>query len=463
MISAVVPISLLLIILLCKKIPVIGGKIHVALAVAAFAALLMGGVYSPLEWLNAWIYGIDTIAWVMFLTVFGSIYAQTQIKLGTMDTVFRSFKAKFGKKPRTLAVCIIMTLVVAGALLGGGTPSIAIVGVLMIPSLVQLGMDPTRICATLVMGGALGSLMPPVSQAIFLSSSLVGIDVDFANQYAYFTVGSAVILACIYVSTAFVKKGTQVIDYDENGKPLPPERVSDILREKWYSLVPFLVLVVIIILRSAKIVDIVPLMLNTIKIGGVEFLPYIRKITFIKGFGNVTVLIIILATIISYLFPDVRRKPMECISEGIKNAVPMSVILIFSALMVGAFVKGGQIEAVKAFAAGLDLHVLKFGGAAAMVILGMLTGTQSTPNNAIFSFFGPALIQAGIEPGKAAAAGSHFAAAGQGMPPADLTTFFTAGLVSGVLKQEVDPVQSMIYATPVWAWITLMGLLLLYI
>lgn len=57
----------------------------------------------------------------------------------------------------------IVTLVVSGAILGGGSPSIAIVGVLMIPSLVQLGLDPTRICAVLVMGGAIGSLMPPVS------------------------------------------------------------------------------------------------------------------------------------------------------------------------------------------------------------------------------------------------------------------------------------------------------------
>ncbi len=111
----------------------------------------------------------------------------------------------------------------------------------------------------------------------------------------------------------------------------------------------------------------------------------------------------------------------------------------------------------------MDINVLKIGGALAMVLLGMLTGTQSTPNNAIFSFFGPALIDAGITPGKAAAAGAQFAAAGQGMPPADLTTFFAAGLVSGVLKKDVDPVKSMCLAAPVWLWITITGFILLYI
>ena len=463
MITVIAPICVLVFILLCKKIPLIGGKICPSLGIAALLAMVMGGVYNPIEWAKAWIYGIDSIAWVLFLTVFGSIYAQTQIKLGTMETVFRCFKAKFGEKPRALVSCIILTLIISGSMLGGGTPSIAIVGVLMIPSLVKLGLDPTQICATLVMGGSLGSLMPPVSQAIFLSSSLIHIDVDLANQYAYFTIGSAVLVTCVYVSNCFVKKGTRLVDYDESGNLLPPEKVSNILSAEWQSLVPFMVLVALIILRTCKIVDIIPLILNQMSIGGEPFLVAIKKVLFIKGFSNVTVLILIFATMVSYFFPEVRKNPAECVKNGIKNSVAMAVILFFSAFMVGAFVFGGQIEAVKAFASGLNLNVLKFGGAAAMVILGMLCGTQSTPNNAIFSFFGPALLQAGIEPGKAAAAGAQFAAAGQGMPPADTVTFFTAGLVGGVLNAEVDPLRSMFLAAPVWCWVIFTGMLLLYI
>ena len=464
MITVVIPIGLLLLILLCNKIPVIGGNIHAALAAAGFSALILGGIYNPVEWLAAWIDGIDTIAWVMFLTISGSIYAQTQIRLGTMDTVFRSLKAKFGSRPRILSTCIILTLVLSGALLGGGSPSIAIVGVLMIPSLVQLGMNATQVCAVLVMGGAIGSLMPPVSQAITLSSSLINLEVDYANQYAYFTVGSAVIVTCIYVAFRFVKKGTKVIEYDENGNPLPPEKASDILKANWTTLVPFLILMAIILLRTFKVVDIVPNMINLIKVNGEGLLVYLKKVTFLKGFSNATVDILIVVTIISYLFPKVYKSGLLCVKEGIRDAVKPSIIQIFSGLMVGAFVAGGQIEAVKVFASGLDINLLKLGGSAAMVILGMLTGTQSTPNNAIFSFFGPALVEtAGVVPGKAAAAGAQFAAAGQGMPPADLTTFFAAGLVSGVLKEDVDPLKSMFYAAPVWLWITFTGLLLLYI
>jgi MFS family permease len=463
MITVIIPIVLLLAILLCKKIPLIGGNIHVALAAAGFSALILGGVYNPIVWAQAWFKGLDTVAWVMALTVFGSIYAQTQIKLGTMDVVFRCLKSQFGRKPRALACCIILTLVVSGAILGGGSPSIAIVSVLMIPSLVQLGFDPTQICAVLVMGGAVGSLMPPVSQAITLSSSLAGVEVDAANAYAYFTVGSAVIMTCLYVGFTFVKKGTVVGDRDENGNLLPPEKVGNILHTGWTALVPFILLVIIILLRTLKIVDLVPNLINLIKINGEGILVVLKRIPIVQALSNATVDILIFVTIIAYFFPKVHKEKLTCIKDGLHDALKPSIIQVFSGLMVGAFVYGGQLEVIKEFAATLDINVLKIGGALAMVLLGMLTGTQSTPNNAIFSFFGPALIEAGVTPGKAAAAGAQFAAAGQGMPPADLTTFFAAGLVSGVLKKDVDPVKSMCLAAPVWLWITITGFILLYI
>ena len=38
--------------------------------------------------------------------------------------------------------------------------------------------------------------------------------------------------------------------------------------------------------------------------------------------------------------------------------------------------------------------------------------------------------------------------AGQGMPPADLTTFVVAGLVGAQLNRKCDPVKSMMYSLP---------------
>lgn len=59
MITVIIPIGLLLIVLLCKKIPVIGGSIHASLALAGFSALIWAACTTPLPGrrpgLRAWI------------------------------------------------------------------------------------------------------------------------------------------------------------------------------------------------------------------------------------------------------------------------------------------------------------------------------------------------------------------------------------------------------------------------
>ena len=87
MIKVVIPIAVLLFIILCKKLPKVGGNIYVALMVTGVLSLLMGGVFAPARWIGAWVDGLDRISWVICLSIFGSIYAETQVQLGTMDTV----------------------------------------------------------------------------------------------------------------------------------------------------------------------------------------------------------------------------------------------------------------------------------------------------------------------------------------------------------------------------------------
>ena len=108
MITVIVPFCLLLAIILIRKIPYIGGNIQIALLLTGLVALVMGGVYNPIDWLWAWVDGIDRIAWVLALAVFGSIYAETQVRMGTMDTVINLLRAKFGHSSRGMVICIIL-------------------------------------------------------------------------------------------------------------------------------------------------------------------------------------------------------------------------------------------------------------------------------------------------------------------------------------------------------------------
>ena len=98
-----------------------------------------------------------------------------------------------------------------------------------------------------------------------------------------------------------------------------------------------------------------------------------------------------------------------------------------------------------------------------MCLIGMLTGSQSTAQNVVFSFFGPALVNIGLNPTYVAVAGANIAAAGQGLPPADLTTFVVAGIVGGMLGVKVNPVKSMLYMVPMCLLFLAIGVVFLYI
>ncbi|MFZ5753953.1 MAG: hypothetical protein ACOY3J_06900, partial [Bacillota bacterium] len=111
----------------------------------------------------------------------------------------------------------------------------------------------------------------------------------------------------------------------------------------------------------------------------------------------------------------------------------------------------------------LSPDVLKIGGAAAMALIGMLTGSQTTTQVSIFTFFGPALAETGVNPVHAAVAGAHLAMGGQGLPPADLTTFVVAGLVGGILGIKVDPLRSMFYSMFMCIYFIIVGFIFMYI
>lgn len=450
MIIVIVPFFVLLAILLIKKIPYIGGNITAGLLIAGFLALLMGGIYNPLNWLTAWISGIDRIAWVMALTIFGSIYAETQVKMGTMDTVINVFRGWFGHSPRGLVTCILLSLVVAGSLLGDAVAASTVIGVLCIKSLAEMKLSGEQIACTIVMGASLGSIMPPVTQAIFLSASLVGINPDPVTNIAFFTVGAAVIFCCAYVAYGFVK----IKALPEN--LLPQETVGQILKKNWTVLIPLGILVFIILLRLIFKIDLITICMAPL-------LNFLAGIPILKGLTNLIVASIIVVTLISFCYPSIRQEAGSVLIRGIKNVKGSIFVQSSAGLMLGAFYTAGQIEAVKNFAMGLNANLLKIGGTTALSALGMLTGSQSTAQNTIFSFFGPTLVEMGLDPVHVALAGSHIAASGQGMPPADLTTFVICGLVGGILGIKVDPVKTMIYNLPMCLILLLIGFLFLYI
>ena len=450
MIIVVIPVIILFAIILIKKIPVIGGNIQVALMLTGLAALLMGGMYNPVSWITAWIDGIDRLAWIFGLAVFGSIYAETQVRLGTMETVINSLRASFGRSPKGLIVCVVVALTIAGSLIGDATASSTVVGVLVISALAEMELSPEQIASTVVMGASLGSIMPPITQAVFLAATMANVDPDAVVKVAYFTVGLGVILCSIYAAFYYVKIKSLPEDL------IPKEKASQILAKNWHTMVPLAVLLVLVVLRTGLKIDIATMIFG-------PFLSWLGGITIAKGIANLIVFNIIMATVVAFCFPSVRRDIGSLFTTAMKNVFPCVSVQLSAGLMLGAFYAAGQIEAVQKFAMGLNQHVLKIGGGFSLMAVGMLTGSQTTAQNTIFSFLAPALTSAGVDPVNAAVAGAHLAMSGQGMPPACLTTFVVCGLVGGILGKKVDPLRTMFYNMPMCIYFLTVGMIFLYI
>lgn len=473
MISVLVPVAVLLLIILWKKMPKIGGNVQAALIAAGVLSLLLGGVFQPTAWVAAFIDGLNRLAWIIFLSLFGSIYAETQARLGVIDTIMGALKARFGKHSRALVLSIMLVLVLAGSLLGDAIAAGTVVGVLTVGTLASMGLSPELICCIIVMGASMGSIMPPITQALALSSALVGTDVDPVIRTSYITVSAVVLFVCLYVIFCYIKKDMRAEKTVEGMDISRFEGMTagQILRSNAKALIPLCVLIVIVILRTVKIggatFDLVPEILKNIRFGtgesAVTLYAWLSSATILTGMSNGIVLSLLFVTIIACCFKTIRSDLGGVVKNGVNKVRNTVGIQICAAFMLGCFYAGGQIEAVSAFASGLEPNVLKLGGAAAMMLIGMLTGSQSTAQNVVFSFFGPALVAAGMNATNVAIAGAHIAAAGQGFPPADLTTFVVAGVVGGMLGKKVDPLKSMIMMIPMCLAFLAVGLLFLYI
>lgn len=472
MLKVIIPIILLLFIIFCKKLPLLGGKINCALFAAGAAALLLAGKFNIGDWAVAWVDGLNRLAWIIALSILGSLFAEISNRLGTVDTIIGALTAKFRTHPKMLVFSILATLTLAGSLLGDAIAASTVVGMITMGVLASMNLSGEKICAMIVMGASIGSIMPPITQALALSSSLVSADADAVLRIGYVTVGICFVIVCLYCTMFMVKKDNVAGANPNVEIKFANQKAGEIIRANWKSLIPLACLIVIVLLRTVNIpgvsVDLGPTILkavNFIKVGDttVNLYEFLSGVSILSGFTNGIVLSLMLASAIAFLFPVVRNNAKSVFSESFSKVKGTVILQICCAFMIGGFYSSGAVNAVSEFASGLNSNVLILGGTVAMLLMGMLTGSQSTAQNVVFSFFGPALVASGITTTYAAVAGAHLAAAGQGMPPADLTTFVVAGLISAQFGKKVDPVKSMLYSMPMCICFAVVGIVFMYL
>src|SRR5699024_1555104 len=441
-----IPLLLLFIIAIGNKIPKIGGNIKVALLVAALSSIIISGL-GPKEIILAFVDGIDRLSWVILLSIFGAIYAESQVKLGAIDTTLNSLRSAFGNSPKGLITAVFITLIIAGSFLGDAIAASAVIGFLVIHSLHEMKIKPEQIGMIILVGSSIGSIMPPITQGVFLSSSLIETDPSPVIKIAYITVGLAGVLA-ILESFRFVR-----------GKKMTKHlKTADILLKtvevRWVTLMLVAVLVVLVVANT---------LFEYVIFDEWQFFAFIldpiREIPVLQGITFDVVTAIIIAIFVSLIFPSVWQSKGELINGGLKKVYHTFQIQLCAVIMVGVFYASGLIGKVEELTAGLTASMVKIGGAMSIVVVGMLTGSQTTAQSVNVTFLGPILENMDVDPTFIALGASHIAAAGQNMPPVGLTAFVVCGLIGGILNREVDPIKVMVLSLPNSLYFLAVGLI----
>ena len=457
MITVIVPVIVLIVLIMVKKIPFVGGKVTYALIIAGLLALLMGGVFNPLQWVLAWIDGIDKLAWIMALNIFGSIYAASQTEMKTLDLVLNVARVSLGRSPKGLIVAIILVLGLAGSLLGDSVASATVVGILVIGILSDMQISAAGIGCIIMMGASLGSIMPPITQAVFLASSLAQVDTTPVANISYITVGIGFVICTIYAVFAFVK----IKALPEH--LIPSKTAGQIMHGNWHLMLPLAVLILLVILQTAAGI-------NLVQMATGPLMGWLSNITILKGLSNNIVTFLITATLVSLFFKPVRKNLPKVVKNGVVGALPAVKVELGAALLLGAFYAAGQIEAVQAFAASMEAGALKVSGGLGILLISALTGSQSTGQNTIFSFLAPALASVGVDPVHAAVASAHIASGGQAFPPVSAPALAISAVVESILVQKlgkdagkVDPIRVMVLTLPMSIYFVIVGFLFLFI
>lgn len=454
-----IPIAFLILVSMLKRLPLIGGNLTVAFAGAGLISLWLGGAHDPSAWFAPWLKSMDSIAFIFFIIIFGAIFSALQIESGAMGVVLNILRALWGKTPQGLVLATLVALYFGGSLMGTVAAVGAVIGILIVPAMDEMKINEDLICAIVVTGASMGGMMPPVSNAIILACGLVGIDEHEALLISYGTVGIGLAVIAFFFCKVYIGNKYSLPEH-----LIPKETAWEIFSKNWTKLIPIFVLILIVMLNSIPSLkfNLPKYLLSLIPYGKATLFAAIAKVPFAGKIVHNIVMAMIAAIVVNILldFSLVKRVGAK-LKMQMKAIIEPEAVLIATAFFLGAFKIGGQNAAIAAWAKSLDSSLLIFGGAAALLVAGMLTGGQSTAQGMLVPILAPAWTAIGISKLHIALASAHLSMAGQGFPPCDMNTFIIAGLIGAIIGRPVNPLRSMMYSAPYCIYLFIVGIIFL--
>jgi tripartite ATP-independent transporter DctM subunit len=160
---------------------------------------------------------------------------------GLMERLFHAFRLLMGGIPGSLYVAVLATATIFGIAAGTVGATVAVVGIMSVPTMVRAGYDPRLSAGSITAGGSLGILIPP-SVMLVVMGPVMGVSV--ADLYAA-CFGPGFLLAALFIGWALLR----CFINPRLGPPLPADQRTGSLRtltvELTLGLAPHVVLTVI--------------------------------------------------------------------------------------------------------------------------------------------------------------------------------------------------------------------------
>jgi tripartite ATP-independent transporter DctM subunit len=160
---------------------------------------------------------------------------------GLMERLFHAFRLLMGGVPGSLYVAVLGTATIFGIAAGTVGATVAVVGIMAVPTMIRAGYDPRLSAGSITAGGSLGILIPP-SVMLVVMGPVMGVSV--ADLYAA-CFGPGFLLAALFIGWSLVR----CLINPRLGPPLPTAERSGSLRaltvELTLGLLPHVVLTVV--------------------------------------------------------------------------------------------------------------------------------------------------------------------------------------------------------------------------
>jgi tripartite ATP-independent transporter DctM subunit len=142
---------------------------------------------------------------------------------GLMARLFHAFQLLLGPIPGSLYVAVLLTATIFGIAAGTVGATVAVVGIMSVPTMVRAGYDPRLSAGSITAGGSLGILIAP-SVMLVVMGPVMGVSV--AELYAA-SFGPGFLLAGLFIGWTTIR----CLLNPRLGPPLPREQRAGSLRQ----------------------------------------------------------------------------------------------------------------------------------------------------------------------------------------------------------------------------------------